>query len=539
MSATRRRAEGPATGRAASVAVTSERVFTSADAALFAGLTAATWLAMANLLRQWGSERAHHSPATWGALTALLLVWFGANQYRWLSLPAMRRPRPMAPRPGRRVGVATTYVPGPEPLAMLERTVTALIALDYPHETWVLDEGDDAAVRGLCRRLGAHHFSRRHFPRFRTESGTFKARSKHGNYNAWLHAVAFARFDIVAAFDPDHVPARHFLTSVLGYFEDPTVGYVQAAQAYYNQTASFVARGAAEEVYGFYSSTLMVSYGLGHTMVFGCHNTHRVSALEAVGGLAPHDADDLLLTLRYRSAGWNGVYVPRILARGLTPVDWRGYIGQQVRWARSVLDVKYRLHPRLTGRAGWRERVFSFMHGLSYLREVVVNALGVGVVALVLAEGRVPVALSPPGQGALLALYLVLLGCKGYRQRFYLDPRERGWHGRARVLRLVKWPYVLAAAVDVLRGRTVPYALTEKQRDGRARPLILWPHLVIAAAVGAAWAAGAAGGRITSQLLHALAAAVVLGALAIAATSFWPFPPPWNPALLGAPGDDR
>src|SRR5207302_7238529 len=139
-----------------------------------------------------------------------------------------------------------------------------------------------------------------------------------------------------------------FLSQVLGYFNDPTIGYVQTPQAYYNQHASFIARGAAEEPYGYYSSVQMASYGLGYPIVIGCHNTHRMAALKDVGGFAPHDADDLLITLLYRSRRWNGVYVPRILARGLAPVDWGAYLDQQRRWARSLLDLKIRSYPKVS-----------------------------------------------------------------------------------------------------------------------------------------------------------------------------------------------
>jgi len=55
----------------------------------------------------------------------------------------MRRPSPAAARPGMRVGVATTFVSSSEPIEMLEGTLRAVIAMDYPHDTWVLDEGDD------------------------------------------------------------------------------------------------------------------------------------------------------------------------------------------------------------------------------------------------------------------------------------------------------------------------------------------------------------------------------------------------------------
>src|SRR5262249_33787462 len=148
-----------------------------------------------------------------------------------------------------------------------------------------------------------------------TDDGEYKIHSKHGNYNAWLSEIGFERYEIIAAFDPDHVPVRAFLRNVLGYFDNPGVGYVQAAQAYYNQRASFVARGAAEETYEYYSCTQMAAYSFDQPTIVGCHNTHRVTALKEVGGFAAHDADDLLIGLRYAAHGWRGVYIPRILAR--------------------------------------------------------------------------------------------------------------------------------------------------------------------------------------------------------------------------------
>ena len=146
---------------------------------------------------------------------------------------------------------------------MLEVTVQALVAMAYPHDTWVLDEGDDARVHALCTRLGARHFSRKSLPHYQTAEGRFQARSKHGNYNAWLAEHGFAHYDVIVNVDPDHVPAPTFLHEVLGYFADPKIGYVQVPQAYYNQEASFVARGAAEETYAYYSVTQMASYGAG------------------------------------------------------------------------------------------------------------------------------------------------------------------------------------------------------------------------------------------------------------------------------------
>ena len=252
----------------------------------------------------------------------------------------------MTPRLGWKVAVVTSFVPGAEPLDMLEQTLKALTSLQYPHDTWVLDEGDDQRVKALCQRVGARHFSRDKFSHYQGNEGNFQSRSKHGNYNAWLTEIGFEHYEIVTVFDPDHVPEPTFLLHVLGYFDDPTIAYIQAPQAYYNQKAGFIARGAAEETYAYYSSVQMASYGLGYPIIVGSHNTHRVAALKAIGGFSAHDAEDLLVTLSYRASGWQGVYVPDILASGLTPVDWSGYLRQQRRWARSVLDIKFRLYSK-------------------------------------------------------------------------------------------------------------------------------------------------------------------------------------------------
>ena len=320
------------------------RVFRWWDYPLFVLLTGANLAAFAYFLEYCLRPETRANAWALTALAAPFLASAVLYEGRWLSLPLMRHPQQVPIGEGRRVGVATTFVPGLEPIEMLEETVAALVALDYPHDTWVLDEGDDGQVGDLCRRLGARHFSRKHLPQYQQPTGPYEARTKHGNYNAWLAEVGFERYDLIAAFDPDHIPERDFLARVVGYFDDPGIGYVQTAQVYYNQNASFIARGAAEETYAYYSSVQASSYALGYPIVTGCHNTHRATALREVGGFAAHEADDLLITLLYRAHGWRGVYVPERLAVGITPVDWTGYLNQQRRWARSVLDVKFRLY---------------------------------------------------------------------------------------------------------------------------------------------------------------------------------------------------
>jgi cellulose synthase (UDP-forming) len=510
-------------------------VFSARNYVAFAALTALSVAALLQFFSYWLSlDHWVRYPATSVAVTALLAAFVLSDQLRWLLLPLMRRPLHMAASPGWSVGVATTFLPEAESVEMLEETVRRLVAMDYPHDTWVLDEGDDARVRSLCDRLGARHFSRKGIPRYRAADGAFRAGTKHGNYNAWLSEVGHARYDIVVAFDPDHVPDRNYLLRVLGYFSDPQVGYVQAAQVYYNQRASFIARGAAEETYAYYSSMQMASYAMGYPIITGCHNAHRAVALKEVGGFAAHDADDLLLTQLYRAAGWRGVYVPEVLAKGITPVDWDGYLTQQWRWARSVLDIKFRLYPGLSRRMPAPTRLISFLHGLNYVQEGLLPFVGAALLAYMLLTGTTPVLTGLFGLEMALVIAAQQLGYF-YRQSFYLNRRDEwGLHWRAAVLKLAKWPYVLAALFEVAIRRRVPYVVTPKlARDTRGIGL-LWPHLAIALALAAAWGLGRICGHEMHASIHVWTALMLAGAVTLTVTAFQRFPPPYEEALRRA-----
>ena len=62
------------------------------------------------------------------------------------------------------------------------------IRYDGQLDVWLLDEGDDPDVKRMCAELGVNHFSRRGVERWNQPTGPHKAKTKHGNYNAWLDA---------------------------------------------------------------------------------------------------------------------------------------------------------------------------------------------------------------------------------------------------------------------------------------------------------------------------------------------------------------
>jgi cellulose synthase (UDP-forming) len=170
------------------------------------------------------------------------------------------------------VDMLTTACPG-EPYEMFEKTLKAMVAVKYPHTSYLCDEGNDPKLKKLCDELGVIHVTR-----------TVKINAKAGNIN---NALKQATGELCVVMDPDHVPHPDFLDRVVNYFEDPKVGYVQIVQGYYNQGESLVAQGAAEQTYHFYGPMMMCMNSYGTVQAIGANCTFRRQALDDIGGHAP------------------------------------------------------------------------------------------------------------------------------------------------------------------------------------------------------------------------------------------------------------
>src|SRR5690349_2949828 len=101
-----------------------------------------------------------------------------------------------------------------EPVALVEESLAAAIAIRYPHRTYLLDDAGDARFSALAARLGADCLRR-------ADHHDAKA----GNVNA---ALAATDGEFVAVFDVDHVAHPDFLDATVGYFDDPGLGFVQS-----------------------------------------------------------------------------------------------------------------------------------------------------------------------------------------------------------------------------------------------------------------------------------------------------------------------
>jgi cellulose synthase/poly-beta-1,6-N-acetylglucosamine synthase-like glycosyltransferase len=389
------------------------------------------------------------------------------------------------PQPGLKVAFITTYVPGAETPELLHNILPAMTAADYPHDTWLLDEGNDAEAQRICQIYGVQYFTRHGTRRYNTYTGKFAAKTKGGNHNAWYDHVGH-RYDIVAQIDTDFVPQRNFLTRTLGYFRNPTVAFVGTPQVYGN-LGSWIARGAAQQQYNFYGPVLRGLYGHQMMLMLGANHIVRVSALRHIGYYAGHITEDLLTGMTLHSKWYRSVYVPEQLAVGEGPATWQAYFNQQMRWAYGCIDILLRHSPRLL-------RDMRRNHGLHYYLlqqhyfSGLASMLGVTLLTLYFLFGVVPAAmfLVPA-----LFLYVPLLAWQyvihRWLQRFYVNPHmEKGLNIAGMLISIAVWPIYFLAFISALRKKRLVFKVTPKgERSPQTANLKLFiPHMIIGTITG-------------------------------------------------------
>lgn len=435
-------------------------------------LVAGALLCLANFLWWFFTTlRMGYAPLFW-----LLAISMGFKILRmlheWVHYVQVREPVPPTYTPAERsVDFLTTACPG-EPHSMIIRTLEAMVAVRYPHTNYLCDEGDDPVLRAACARLGVVHVTR-----------TVKVNAKAGNIN---NALRQATGEFCVVLDPDHVPAPDFLDQVMPYFEDERVGFVQVVQAYGNQHESLVAQGAAEQTYHFYGPLMMGMNSYGTVQAIGANCTFRRTALDSIGGHAPGLTEDMHTAMRLHAAGWQSVYVPKVVSRGLVPASLAAFYSQQLKWSRGAFDLLFRVYPRLFGKFSWAQRLHYLLLPL-YFFSGVVALIDLLLPVLSLATSEFPwlVDLESLALHALPLLGMSML-IRNCAQRWLREPTESGLHLAGGFLRIGTWWVYTLGFVYAVIGKRVPYLPTPKEGRWDNEWKLAVPNLVLA--FGLLWA---------------------------------------------------
>jgi cellulose synthase/poly-beta-1,6-N-acetylglucosamine synthase-like glycosyltransferase len=505
------------------------------------------WFSLSRLPRDFGRRLDVGDFVLFAALTGV--VWHRqlVDMCSWLICTRVEAYRP-APPPaaGLRVAFITTFVPGSESIEMLRRTLISILAANYPHDTWLLDEGDNPQARELCARLGVSHFSRQGIEAFNRDKGIFLARSKGGNHNAWYVSVG-RDYDVVAQVDSDFLVRRDFLTRTLGHFRNPRIAFVGTPQIYGN-VDNLIARGAGHQTFLFYGPILRALSRRKMALLIGANHIIRVAALRQIGWYQGHLTEDLATGKRFHAKRWQSVYVPLPLAIGEGPTTWADYFNQQYRWASGCMHIFFSQSPWLNAKMRRAHAFYYFLLEQFYFSGV---SLVVAVVLLMLyyAFGWKAANL----QIAQLAVWyaplviwrqLVIL----WLQRFNVRPaQERGMLWAGRLVTIAAIPIYFLAFIGVLRKKRVTFKTTPKggnQSQNLDRFSVFAPHMVIVtllvSGMGLAILLGhtvwvfLAWGAATSALFSGLVVQLACRRMA-AAVRRWRRSAPWQGRRSAAP----
>jgi len=266
--------------------------------------------------------------------------------------------------------------------SIVRRTLLAAQHMDYPHETWLLDDGNRPEMMKLAAEFGCRYLAR-------GDNRDAKA----GNLN---HALSHSQGEFIAIFDADHAPQRHFLVRTLGYFTDEKVAFVQTPQDFYNLDSYQHRRHRdGRQIWteqSLFFRVIQRGKDFWNAALFcGSCAVMRRSALEAIDGFAAETVtEDLHTSLRLHMQGFRSVYHAESLAFGLAPDSVSAYLGQRVRWGQGAMKV-------------WRSegilfnRRLKLAQRLSYLASVLTyfdgwqKAIFYAAPAIVLVTGKLPI----------------------------------------------------------------------------------------------------------------------------------------------------
>jgi cellulose synthase/poly-beta-1,6-N-acetylglucosamine synthase-like glycosyltransferase len=146
--------------------------------------------------------------------------------------------------------------------------------------------------------------------------------------------------DIVGVVDADYVVNADWLHQVVAYFEDQTVGIVQAPQAHREWSGQVFSTMMNWEYDGFFR------IGMHHRNERNAIIQHGTMTLIRASALREHGAwqeacvcEDAELGLRLMRAGYNTVYVDQVAGRGLTPDSFEAFRRQRFRWAQGGMQI--------------------------------------------------------------------------------------------------------------------------------------------------------------------------------------------------------
>ncbi len=274
-----------------------------------------------------------------------------------------------------------------EPPEVVISTIDALAKISYPNfEVIILDNNtSDPAiwkpveeyVKGLPDHFRFYHIDK-------------LAGAKAGALNRCLELTS-SQVKYISVLDADYVVQPDFLDRLIGFFDDPHIGFVQPCQDY-REWAKNPYQGACYFEYATHFKLELcgqnewdVNYTIGTMCII------RRDLLEKVGGWATWClTEDSEVAVRIHALGYSGYYLKDTFGRGLIPETFDNYKQQRFRWTAGPVQ-QFQKHWRMYlpgsshGKLSTIQKFGEIFHSLSiFFSESLAVLLNVPILAICL-----------------------------------------------------------------------------------------------------------------------------------------------------------
>ena len=271
---------------------------------------------------------------------------------------------------------------------IIENTLLAALAIDYPKDKFTVNLLDDGGttqkcndkneakaqearqrkkdLTKFCNFVGAHYVTRE-----KNED------AKAGNLNESLSQM---HNDFILILDVDHVPAKQFLKQTTGWFlKDKKIFLVQTPHAFYNldpiERNLKMGETALSENDMFYKN-IQLGHDFWESSFFcGSAAVLRRSLIDELGGIAGETiTEDAETAIKLHDKGYKSVYISEPMVRGLQTESFGALVIQRVRWTQGMVQIFLLKNAFMSKNLKWYQKISytsaSFFWFFAYSRVV-------------------------------------------------------------------------------------------------------------------------------------------------------------------------
>ncbi|HEY5506789.1 MAG TPA: glycosyltransferase family 2 protein [Coriobacteriia bacterium] len=368
-----------------------------------------------------------------------------------------------------------------EPIGVLRQTIQAARDIEYPHETYVLDDGHRDWLRDCCMDEDVRYVTRE-------DRSHFKA----GNIN---HGLGVSDGDFVVVLDADFIALPNLIGALLPYFDDEKTAIVQAPQAFYNlDSFQHADKGRWNDQTGFFRTVLPAKAESNSAFWCGTPAMLRRTAIESVGGISTYSiTEDIETSLLLQSQGWRIAYHNQTVAVGLAPSNIEGFMTQRLRWGRGALQLlsDRRFNPLTIRGLNLRQRL-EYIESMTFWFQGWLFSLEYLVPPAVLISGVSPIAFSVApseffARWALFAVAFVIANQMAAPRTYRLLETS--------MYRPLYSMIHIAVGLDALRGARPSFKVTNKTLNAKS----LYAPFLVAMYTGVMVMAGSLAFRVARQ----------------------------------------